>query len=128
MAKKKVSAKKAAAPKAAFGSKAEFIRAQSSALSAKEVVEAAAKDGLTMTENHVYTVRAEAKKKLGNPATTSTPKRTTKTTKTKTARTPSVSEPKLSDLEAQLRRAIGEMGLAKARAIFAEVERAFAGG
>ena len=63
MAKKKVSAKKAAAPKAAFGSKAEFIRAQSSALSAKEVVEAAAKDGLTMTENHVYTVRAEAKKK-----------------------------------------------------------------
>lgn len=57
--------KKKAAPgagKAKFGAKADFVRAQPASMSAKEVVEAAKKAGLTMSENHVYSVRSSAKK------------------------------------------------------------------
>jgi hypothetical protein len=118
--------KKAAAPKktpktgkAKFGAKAEFVRAQPASMSAKEVVEAARAKGILMTENHVYSVRS-AGKKAGA-------KKTANGTSKKAATAKGAATPKSGGLEAQLRSAIAELGLARARAIFSDVEKAFAG-
>lgn len=71
---KKAPVKKAPAPAVApgqFGAKAAFIRSMPDA-KANDVVEAAAKKGLSITAAHVYNVRAEEKKKSG---TTAAPKK-----------------------------------------------------
>lgn len=124
--------KKAATPKktpkkgnSKFGAKAEFVRAQPSSMSAKEVVEAAKKAGLVMTENHVYNVRSAAKKAEAEKAANGASKKNVASKKAATAK--AASTPKSGGLEAQLRSAIAELGLARARAIFADVEKAFAG-
>jgi hypothetical protein len=118
--------KKAATPKktpktgkAKFGAKADFVRAQPASMSAKEVVEAAKKAGLVMTENHVYNVRSAAKKAGSKKAANGTPK-TAATTKP-------ASTPKSGGLEAQLRSAIASIGLVRAREILTSVELAFQG-
>ncbi len=121
--KKAKSAKKGAqgSPKAKFGAKSEFIRSQPADMPAKQVVEAAKQAGLTLSENLVYATRAEAKKKTvaKGPAPSSAGKR-------KPGR-PRGSTSKPSDLDAQLRTIVAEMGLARARTIFSEVEAAFSG-
>lgn len=107
-------------PKAKFGAKSEFIRSQPADMPAKQVVEAAKQAGLTLSENLVYATRADAKKKaVKGSSRSATPKR-------KPGR-PRASSPKTNDLDAQLRSAIAEMGLARARQVFSEVEAAFAG-
>lgn len=119
--KKKTAAPKktAKAGKPKFGAKADFVRAQPASMSAKEVVEAAKKAGLVMTENHVYNVRSAAKKAGPSKRSNVTPR--------KAATGKAGATPKSGGLEAQLRSAIAELGLARARAIFADVEKAFAG-
>lgn len=112
------------------GSKARFVRGMPAEMPAKQVVEEAAKQGIKLSENHVYAVRSEAKKtKKG--ATKADPKKSSATSagrkKRKTV-APTRTATKPGSLEAQLRHAIGELGLARAREVFAEVERAFAGG
>ncbi|MBK6514952.1 MAG: hypothetical protein IPG04_12715 [Polyangiaceae bacterium] len=66
---KKASPKKtpAKAPKKKpeFGAKSDFIRSMPREMSAKDVVEAAQKKGLTLTDNLVYAVRAASKKSAG---------------------------------------------------------------
>lgn len=119
-AKKKATHKKtkgSKTPKAEFGAKTKFVQAVALDIPAKQVVEEAAKQGLAMSENHVYAVRAEMRKKQKKQGSAPrTPKNSA---------VPKAS--KSSGLETQLRHAIAELGLARARAIFAEVEKAFAG-
>lgn len=119
-AKKK--AKKSRSTKAGkgeFGAKAEFIRSKPLGMPANQVVEEGAKQGLSMSANHVYAVRAEMRKKQKQSAKPATPSAAP-------ARAPAATT-RPSGLEAQLRHAIAELGLARARAIFAEVEKAFVG-
>lgn len=81
---------------------------------AKQVVEAGAKEGLVFSENLVYTVRAASKTPKSKPRAADAP-------------APKVAAPKASSVEQQLRKAIADVGLVRARAIFADVEAAFAG-
>lgn len=106
--------------KGEFGAKAEFIRSKPLGMPANQVVEEGAKQGLSMSANHVYAVRAETRKKQKQSAKAATPSAAP-------ARAPATTT-RPSNLEAQLRHAIAELGLARARAIFAEVEKAFVGG
>jgi hypothetical protein len=87
--------------------KSDFVRKMGST-PAKEVVAAAAKQGMKLTERYVYVIRSadKAKGRRGAPA----PGRRAG-----------------GGAEANLRRAIAELGLARARAVLAEVERAFGG-
>lgn len=126
-AKKKATQKKTKTSKGRkteFGAKAEFIRALPLDMPVKQVIEEAAKKGLTLSDNHVYAVRSEERKKKGKDKPT--PKRSIPKKRAAASRAPS-SSPKSGSLEVQLRMAIAELGLARARAIFAEVEKAFAG-
>jgi hypothetical protein len=103
-----------------FGAKADFIRNQPESMAAKDIVEAAAKQGIDISVNHVYNLRTAAAKK--NEATKSAgllaPKR-------------GVGRPRAagggSDVERQLRAAIAEIGLQRAREIFDAVAVAFRG-
>jgi hypothetical protein len=126
MAAKKTSSKKKA--KGAFGAKATFIR-DNPTLSANEVVAKAAAAGIQMTTNHVYNVRSAAKKspgKKGRPAAkASGPAKKTKPGKQ--SRASSGSSAANNGSEAALRKAIADMGLTRARAVFAEVEAAIRG-
>jgi hypothetical protein len=103
-----------------FGAKADFIRSQPESMSAKEIVEAAAKQGIKISVNHVYNLRTAAAKKNDLPKGTGllTPKR-------------GVGRPRASasgtDVERQLRAAIAEVGLQRAREIFDAVAVAFRG-
>ncbi len=122
--KKKTTPKKAKAPKAAkpaFGAKSDFVRAQPLDMSAKQVVEEALKKGITLTEGLVYNVRGAVKKGTDKASTAASPR------KAKAAARPVAASPKTGGLEAQLRMAIAELGLAQARSIFADVEKAFSG-
>jgi hypothetical protein len=129
--------KTAAAPKAPaatktskkpeFGAKTEFVKSQPTSMTAKEVVEAAKAKGITLSENLVYAARAAGRKKGGASKKTKGSKKGA--SKAKPGRKPEVSGSKGSgSLEATLRNAIAELGLARARAIFAGVEKAFGGG
>ncbi len=129
-AKKKATTKKAKAAtrKGGRGTKAAFVRSMPADMPAKQVVEQAAKQGVKLSENHVYAVRSAAKK----PARTATKATVKKSSPKRSAplKSPGVGTSrgtKPASLESQLRRAIGELGLARAREVFAEVERAFAG-
>ncbi len=110
-----------------FGAKADFIRSQPASMSAKEVVEAARKVGLKVTVNHVYNIRA-AEKKEGphGPRSVAAPSAPSPSRRgRKPASQPSSAS---TALEAQLRRAIAEVGLQRAREIFDSVESVFVGG
>jgi hypothetical protein len=117
--------------KPARGSKADFVREQPSDLSAKEVVAKAKEAGLTLTENHVYAVRAGARKKAKDRSK-ATPKKPAMATRPKAA-TPKkgpAPAPRIASgttLKGQLRQILKEMGMAEARKVIAEVEAAFAG-
>ncbi|MBK6518556.1 MAG: hypothetical protein IPM79_24360 [Polyangiaceae bacterium] len=120
--KKTKKSKSTKAGKSEFGAKAEFIRSKPLGMPANQVVEEGAKQGLSMSANHVYAVRAEMRKKQRGSAKTATPPPSVAP-----ARAPATTT-RPSNLEAQLRHAIAELGLARARAILAEIEKAFAGG
>jgi hypothetical protein len=96
-----------------FGIKADFIRRSAASMTAKDVVEAAKKAGIKVTVNHVYNVRANAKKRRGVAGAKPGPK------------------PRAADhapgLEAQLRGLIAQIGLQRARQVFTEVQSRFTG-
>jgi len=105
-----------------FGAKADFIRDQPSNMSAKDIVDAAAKQGLRISVNHVYNLRAAAKKQPGAGRSSAT---SSKSGRGRTATGVGAAAP---GLEAQLRSAIAQVGLRRAREIFDSVEKAFRGG
>lgn len=103
-----------------FGAKAEFIRSQPDQLSAREIVEAAKKRGLQITVNHVYNIRAakrtqlaaeRPKKRRGSPVSPHS----------------NFTSHRRDAGEIALRRAIAEIGLARAREIFDSVAAVFDG-
>jgi len=113
-----------------FGAKADFIRSQPASMSAKEVVEAARKVGLKVTVNHVYNIRAAEKKEGGHAGPRSTAALSANVAApSRRGRKPASQGATASTaLEAQLRRAIAEVGLQRAREIFDSVESVFVGG
>jgi hypothetical protein len=101
-----------------FGAKTKFVLRRPK-LSAQEVVAAAKEQGIPLTAGHVYNIRSQARRRNaeGKPSragASTLPRR-------KPGRPPAA--PK--DLEAQLRNAIAQVGLARAREVLEEVERAF---
>lgn len=122
--KKKAAPKKPAKP--GFGAKAEFIRANPT-LTANEVVAKAAESNLTMTSNHVYSVRSSGKAKKTKAA----PKSKGSTTITKVAKPRGRPRKDVASTEnglaGQLRTAIARIGLDEARKILEEVSAAFDG-
>lgn len=103
-----------------FGAKADFIRSQPESMSAKEIVDAAAKQGIKISVNHVYNLRTSAAKKSDGPTNSiAAPKR-------------GPGRPRATsgggNVEHQLRAAIAEVGLQRAREIFDAVTQAFRGG
>jgi len=105
-----------------FGAKADFIRNQPSSMSAKDIVDAAAKQGIRISVNHVYNLRAAAKKQPGSG------KSGAGSTKSARGRAATGLATVAPGLEAQLRSAIAQVGLRRAREIFDSVEKAFRGG
>lgn len=98
------------AGKPRFGAKSEFVRSLDRALSAAEVIALAEKRGLRLTPAFVYNIRS-AQASRGVPVR------------------PGKNGGGLKGSpEAQLRAAIAQIGLARARQILDEVERTFAGG
>lgn len=100
-----------------FGAKTEFVRSLDRSLSAAEVVALAEKKGLRLTPAFVYNIRS-AQSARSQPARGG-----------RSARRPIAKEAPLSGSpEAQLRAAIAQIGLVRAREILDEVEQTFAGG
>lgn len=85
--------------------KTEFVLSIPASTRAAEVVELAKKRGIKLTARHVYVIRSIAKKKAGAGGRRGARGRGT--------------------AEAELRSAIAELGLARAREVLAQVERAF---
>lgn len=101
--------------KQAFGSKSAFVRRLPSDMPAKEVVAQAASRGMKLSIGQVYNIRSVAKKrgdvdgrKRGGPGRPKAPVGP-------------------AGAEAQLRKIIAEVGLARAREVMADVEAAFRG-
>jgi hypothetical protein len=112
---------KPAAKKPEFGAKTAFIKSQPTSMTAKEVVAAAKSEGITLSENLVYAARAGTKKKGPKKAKGATNAK-------KPGPKPEAAGPKAGgSLEATLRNAIAELGLARARVVFEAVEKAFKG-
>jgi hypothetical protein len=100
-----------------FGAKSEFVRSLDRNLSAAEVVALAEKKGLRLTPAFVYNIRsAEARSRGARGAA--------KSSVSKNGRRDNVLT---GSPEAQLRAAIAQIGLARARQILEEVEDTFAG-
>ncbi len=100
---------KAAKPR--FGAKSEFVRSLDPAIPAAEVVALAEKRGLKLTTGLVYNIRSAS-------------------SRTKASRKPSGKWRVAAtddSAEAQLRAAIAQIGLSRARQILEEVEDTFAG-
>jgi hypothetical protein len=97
-------------------------------MSAKEVVEAARKVGLKVTVNHVYNIRAAEKKEGPHAGPRSAAAPSTNTPSRRGRKPASQMSTASTALEAQLRRAIAEVGLQRAREIFDSVESVFVGG
>jgi hypothetical protein len=116
MASKKSSKK----PSGKFGAKAEFIRSQPESMSAKDIVDAAAKQGIKISVNHVYNLRTAAAKKSGTPLPSISPVK-------RGPGRPRANAAGPSNVEQQLRAAIAEVGLQRAREIFDAVTAAFRG-
>jgi hypothetical protein len=93
-----------------FGAKSDFVRSLDPGLSAGQVVALAEQRGLKLTPGFVYNIRSSANGKANGAR----------------ARAPKIPH-KLGSAESQLRAAIAEVGLAKARQILEEVEATFAG-
>lgn len=96
-----------------FGAKSEFVRSLDRGLSAAEVVALAEKKGLRLTPAFVYNIRsadARARQLRGKPG-----------------RRDGAALLLSGTPEAQLRAAIAQIGLARARQILDEVEDTFAG-
>jgi hypothetical protein len=103
------------AGKPRFGAKSEFVRSLDRSLSAAQVVALAEKKGLRLTPAFVYNIRSAGASRDGSSR--AVPERSQRQVKNGGARSP----------EAQLRAAIAEIGLARARQILEEVENTFAG-
>ena len=101
-----------------FGSKAQFIRDQPEDMSARDVVDAAAKQGLKISVNHVYNLRAAADK-------TSARKHADAGTGAGTGAGGQKRSHAPAELERQLRATIAQIGLQRAREILDGVENAF---
>lgn len=100
-----------------FGAKSEFVRSLDPSIPAAEVVALAEKRGLKLTTGLVYNIRSASNAALrGNRARTA-PKPLPKWR----------SAPSDDNAEAQLRAAIAQIGLSRARQILEEVEDTFAG-
>lgn len=114
----KKAAIKTAKPKApaAFGSKTKFILSFPGDTPAKEIVEKAQENGVEFSEKYVYVVRSNAK--------VAAQKRAARGAGPVLVRGGTTSA---AGLEAQLRRIIAELGLARARQVFSDVEAAFDG-
>ena len=113
-----------------FGAKADFIRSQPASMSAKDVVDAARKVGLKVTVNHVYNIRAAEKKDSphAGPRSAAAPSTNLASPSRRGRRSAAQAVSASTALEAQLRRAIAEVGLQRAREIFDSVESVFVGG
>lgn len=100
-----------------FGAKSEFVRSLDPSIPAAEVVALAEKRGLKLTTGLVYNIRSASNASLRGSRAQFAPKVAAR------ARVSSQSEP----AEVQLRAAIAQIGLARARQILEEVEDTFAG-
>jgi hypothetical protein len=99
--------------KPAFGAKSEFVRSLDRDLPAAEVIALAQKKGLRLTAAFIYNVRsAELRARRVRGAGRNGAR---------------VEQPLTGSPEAQLRSAIAQIGLARARQILEEVEDTFAG-
>jgi hypothetical protein len=98
-----------------FGAKSEFVRSLDRDLPAAEVVALAAKRGLRLTPAFVYNIRSAESS------------RTQHSRASKGGRRGAASGALSGKPEAQLRAAIAQIGLARARQILQEVEDTFAG-
>ena len=98
--------------KAAFGAKAAFVRGVPRETPAKEVVAQAAKKGLKLTENYVYTIRSSGSSKAA---------------KGKPGRKGTSAADGMTPAEAQLRIAIADLGLVKATEILEAVKATIKG-
>lgn len=98
--------------KVKFGAKAEFVRGLARDTPAKEVVALAAKKGLKLSENYVYTIRSSGSKKG----------------KAKPSPKGRSSAGGMSAAEAQLRDAIADLGLVTATRILESVRATIKGG
>lgn len=97
-----------------FGAKSEFVRSLDPSIPAAEVVALAEKKGMKLTTALVYNIRSSANQvRLGKGGSNKVLRRRL--------------EYKAGSPEAQLRAAIAEIGLARAREILEEVEVTFAG-
>jgi hypothetical protein len=112
----------------AAASKAAFVRAQPLSLSAKDVVAAAARLGMSMTADYVHKVRSTAKARAAGPQPAVAPAR-------KAAPDPArKAAPKLRPLgliragtpDAAFRKLVLELGLQRAKDLLSEVERKLA--
>jgi hypothetical protein len=94
--------------------KSAFVRSLPRDMPAKTVVEEGKKQGISLSEKYVYVIRSNSKAKgsagprAGRAAAAGASR-------------------KDAGLEAQLRSTIAELGLARARQVFASVEAAFSG-
>jgi hypothetical protein len=102
-----------------FGAKSEFVRSLDRSLSAAEVIALAQKKGMTLSPAFVYNIRSADSNR--NQASARASKRAPRAAKA-TSKAPLRGAP-----EAQLRAAIAQIGLARAREILEEVEETFAG-
>ncbi len=115
--KKKSKARKAATATEPRVNKTQFVLNLPEQMSARDVVEEGKKQGITLSEKYVYVIRSNARKPgaavgvgrgRGRAAAAGAPSRAA-----------------AGPLEAQLRSAIAELGLARARQVFKDVESAF---
>lgn len=110
------------------GSKSAFVRSQPLGMSAKDVVAAAKKEHMKLSIAQVYNIRSTTKLK-GKPmggvkakAVRSAPAASAKSSKSSNG-----SSAVVDMAEAQLRRLIADVGLARSRQIVSEVSATFAG-
>ena len=97
-------------------------------MNAKALVEAARKAGLKVTVNHVYNIRAAGKKESAFTPPRSVPAPSTnRPSASRRGRGPASAPTASAALQAQLRRAIAEVGVQRAREIFDSVESVFVG-
>jgi hypothetical protein len=102
--------------KSVFGAKAAFVRGLPRETPAKEVVAQAAKKGLKLSENYVYTIRSSGSSKAakGKPGP-------------KPGRKGKAGSDGMTPAEAQLRNAIADLGLVKATEILEAVKATIKG-
>jgi hypothetical protein len=103
--------------KSAFGAKAAFVRGLSSDVPAKEAVALAAKRGLKLSANYIYTIRSSSgskKDSKGRPGP-------------KPGRKGKAGSGGMTPAEAQLRNAIADLGLVKASEILEAVKATIKG-